>query len=61
MLNTKYFILGQPGKEVPLVNPAALGNAWFVKSIETVGNANEEIEKINSTDVSNTAIVSSNT
>ena len=58
MLNTKYFILGQPGKEVPLVNPAALGNAWFVKSIETVGNANEEIEKINSTDVSNTAIVS---
>ncbi|HRI01509.1 MAG TPA: hypothetical protein PK006_10695 [Saprospiraceae bacterium] len=57
MLNTKYIIVGEQGKEVPIMNPAACGNAWTVKSIQTVANSNEEIDQIGKTDVRNTAIV----
>ncbi len=41
MLNTRYFIAG-PNND-PLPNPFALGNAWFVKAIEIVDNADQEI------------------
>lgn len=43
MLNTKYIIW--PGKEQPIaiLNPQANGNAWFVKSVKTVANADSEI------------------
>ena len=36
MLNTKYFILpaGQ-GQTVPIENPYAYGNAWFVNNVST--------------------------
>ena len=44
MLNAKYFIVPlQGGQTVPLMNPYALGNAWFVDKISYVNNANEEI------------------
>jgi hypothetical protein len=44
MLNTKYFIQkGQNGQPVAVPNYEALGNAWFVKEIKWVNNANEEI------------------
>ncbi len=44
MLNTKYFIVGERG-QAPQVqqNPNRLGNAWFVKNIKWVNNADEEI------------------
>ena len=44
MLNTRYFIFPlQGGQTVPLQNPYALGNAWFVDKVSYAKNANEEI------------------
>lgn len=58
MLNTKYFIFQlQGGQTVPLPNPYALGNAWFVDEVKYVGNANEEIEAIHSLEPSQVAVV----
>lgn len=58
MLNTRYFIFPlQGGQTVPLDNPFALGNAWFVDEVEYVGNANEEIEAIHGLDPTQTAVV----
>ena len=58
MLNTKYFIFPlQGGQTVPLPNPYALGNAWFVDEVKYVGNANEEIEAIHGLEPSQVAVV----
>jgi hypothetical protein len=59
MLNTKYFIIQDPrnGKPVAQQNPAAFGNAWLVKGIKYVNNANEEMQALDSTDIKDTAIV----
>ena len=47
MLNTKYFIMPlQGGQTVPLQNPYAYGNAWFVDKLTYVDNANQEIDKV---------------
>jgi hypothetical protein len=47
MLNTKYFIFPlQNNQTVPIHNPYAYGNAWFVDKIDYVTNANEEISKL---------------
>ena len=47
MLNTKYFILPlQGGQTVPVQNPYAYGNAWFVNEVKYVQNANEEIDAV---------------
>ncbi len=51
MLNGKYFILPlQQGKTVPLQNPCAYGNAWFVGKLTYVDGAKAEmslLKKIN--------------
>ena len=72
MLNTKYIIFDQNGdgefldiknpammKSAPigLVNSYACGNAWFVKEIKYVANADEEITAIGKFDPSTTAII----
>ena len=58
MLNTRYFIFpGQDGQMIPLKNPYAFGNAWFVEQVRYVKNANEEIEAIGTADPLNVAIV----
>ena len=47
MLNTKYFIMPlQGGQTVPVGNPYAYGNAWFVDEVTYANNANEEIDKV---------------
>lgn len=59
MLNTKYFIFpaGQQGKPVPIENPYAYGNAWFVDKVQYVDNANEEIDALNEILPTETAVV----
>lgn len=55
MLNTKYFIynLNQP----PLPNPHALGNAWLVKDVKLVNNADEEITALKDFNPKETAVI----
>lgn len=59
MLNTKYFIFpaGQQGQTVPIENPYAYGNAWFVDNVQYVNNANEEIDALNEILPTETAVV----
>lgn len=47
MLNTKFFIMPlQGGQTVPLKNPYAFGNAWFVDKLIYVDNANQELAMV---------------
>ena len=59
MLNTKYFIVQNPqtGKPYAQLNPGAFGNAWLVKGIKYVDNANEEMQALDSTDLRDTAVI----
>lgn len=55
MLNTKY-VIGSPDAQ-PIINNHALGNAWFVEKPVLVGNANEEISRLDSFDPSKEALI----
>ena len=59
MLNTKYFIFpaGQQRQTVPILNPHAYGNAWFVNKVQYVNNANEEIDALDSIIPTETTVV----
>lgn len=60
MLNTKYIVAqDDKGSAFPYENETRNGNAWFVKSLEKVGSANEEIRGLDSLDTKNKAIYSS--
>ena len=45
MLNARYMIFD--AQQPPLVNPFAMGNAWFVENYRFVENADAEIEALN--------------
>lgn len=52
MLNAKYFILPlQGGQTVPILNPYAYGNAWFIDKLSYVNNANQELDAIGKLDL----------
>jgi hypothetical protein len=55
MLNTKYLIID--GQLEPVLNPNALGNAWFASAPLIVANPNEEISMVNKFDPKNQAII----
>ncbi len=58
MLNTRYFIVqGKDGTPQVQRNPDALGNVWFVDSLEIVKNADEEIAALGSFNPRTTAVV----
>ena len=58
MLNTRWFILpAGEGRKIPIENTAAMGNAWFVKDVKYVNNANEELDALGVVDLRNTAVV----
>ena len=57
MLNTKYFIMPlQGGQTVPVQNPYAYGNAWFVDQVKYVNNANEEIDGVGKVNLRHEAV-----
>lgn len=58
MLNTRYFMF-DPNQR-PLQNPAALGNAWFVREVKFVNSPDEEIAALNGFNPSSTVIVDQN-
>jgi hypothetical protein len=58
MLNVKYVIqTTEEGQPIPLQNPNANGNAWFVEKIKVVQNADEEIRALDSLDTKNEVVV----
>lgn len=59
MLNMRYVILpgAEQGQTIPLRNPYALGNGWFVDRVQYVTNANEEINALQGMDPATTAAV----
>jgi len=54
MLNTKYIINQNQQSQL---NPAAMGNAWFIRNIQKVNTPDEEIAAIKDIDPMETAIV----
>lgn len=54
-LNGKYVILG--GEYPPVANKYALGNCWFVDSVEVAPTPDDEIALLASTDLQTTAVV----
>jgi hypothetical protein len=58
MLNMKYILMQTSEKEkVPVFNPYAMGNGWFVSNINWVDNADDELAAIGKVNLRNTAIV----
>jgi hypothetical protein len=56
MLNTRYLKAIEEASGV-LVNPFALGNAWFVQTVQLVSNPDQEMAATRNFDPSNTALV----
>jgi hypothetical protein len=57
MLNMKYVIMPlQGGQTVPIMNPYAYGNAWFVDRLTYAQNANEEIDRVGKIDLRHEAV-----
>lgn len=57
MLNAKWIIMpAQEGATIPLVNPYAMGNAWFVDNIRFVDNADDEIDALKAIDLRKEAV-----
>jgi hypothetical protein len=55
MLNTRYIIYNTAAP--PLQNRYALGNAWFVRDIKMVKNADEELKEVGEINPATTAVV----
>ena len=61
MLNTKWVIMPiQEGQTLPLENPHAFGNAWFVDNVRYVDTPDEEIDALGEVDLHTTAVVNQN-
>lgn len=58
MLNVKYVLSkDEQGQDIPLENPDANGNAWFVTNIEKVANADEMMTAMKSFQSKKTALI----
>ena len=59
-LNVKYLIqTDKEGKEFPIANPDANGNAWFVSQVKLVPTADEEMKSLDQLDSKNVAVINS--
>ncbi|NOY48261.1 MAG: YfhO family protein [Chlorobi bacterium] len=60
MLNTKYIIAqAEDGQSQVFNNPEANGNAWFIKHLKVVENANAEIKALDTLDTKRVAVIDS--
>ena len=57
MLNTRYFILPTKDGPMPLYNPYAMGNGWFVEEVSYVADADGELGALKTIDPYATAVV----
>jgi len=57
MLNTKYIIIMSSQGPAPMINPHALGAAWFVNDYQIVENADAEIVSVGDIKPSETLVV----
>ncbi len=58
MLNVKYLIqTDKKGKEFPVQNPDANGNAWFVKELKAVNSADAEMKALQKLNSMNVAVI----
>ena len=59
MLNTKYLIVPDPesGQTMVQQNPGAMGNAWFVGSLQVVDGARAESDALGTLDLTTTAVL----
>ena len=58
MLNAKYIITqGDDGRETPMRNPGALGNAWYASSLSLASTPNDECSALGKVDLSSTIVV----
>ncbi|MFL9832321.1 YfhO family protein [Flavobacterium sp. ST-87] len=61
MLNVKYVIqTDKEGKEFPVVNPDANGNAWFVNEVKLVNKANDEMKALDHLNTKKVAVFNLN-
>jgi len=57
MLNAKWIIMpAQGGGTIPVKNPYAMGNAWFVNNLRFVESADEEIDALGNIDLHKEAV-----
>ena len=56
MLNAKYIVFGPEANNI-IVNPAANGNAWFVKELIQVSSPTEELKKTGDINTKNAAVI----
>jgi Bacterial membrane protein YfhO len=57
MLNAKWIITGEQGKEQAVQNPGALGNAWFIKGINFVKGPVAEMKGLTGLNTKDSAVV----
>ena len=58
MMNVKYILRkDEKGQDIPLVNPNAHGNAWFVNQVIKVSSADEEMKKLDSINTKSQAVL----
>ena len=57
MLNTRYMIYPGKDKLIPIRNPQANGNAWLVKELRSVANADSEIVALEHTNTKTVALI----
>jgi hypothetical protein len=61
MLNVKYVIqTDKEGKEYPIINPDANGNAWFVSQVEFVKNSDAEMKALDKLNSKNVVVINDN-
>lgn len=56
MLNSRWVIMPGQGGNIPIQNPYAMGNAWFVDDIHFANNADEEIDLLGKIDLRTQAV-----